>query len=138
MTNSMHTRLALYQWAAGLCDFGTGILLVVAPALTMRLMFLHAASSSIAFVQFIGVFVGCVGFSYLWAALAWPLANDNASRWEAQWWITASIRSAVATFLLVQVMRGSMETAWLIVAVSDAAFAAVQWSGLRRRWFDAR
>lgn len=138
MTNQLRSRLVLYQWAAGLCDFGTGILLLFAPSLTLRLLFLQQMPSPIAFAQFIGVFVGCVGFSYVWAAAAWPLAQGNAAKWQAQWWITALTRSAVAIFLLVQVISGRMEAAWLLVASSDAAFAAVQWTGLRRRWLDAR
>lgn len=126
---SRYQWLILYQLAAGLCDACTGALLVAAPAWTFRLMGLAVLPHPAAFARFIGVFVLCVGLSYLWPALAWPLPE-----WRAQWWTTALIRSGVALLLASQIATGAMEPGWLAVVCTDAVLAAVQWTGLARRW----
>ena len=121
--------LVAYQWLAGLMDTATGLLLVFAPAFTLRLMGL--APSGDVFVSFVGVFVLGVGVSYLLLPLFAPHA---AARGEAQWLVTALIRGLVALFLLAETASGRMEPAWLTVAAADGALAAVQCAGLRRGW----
>ncbi len=127
-----------YQWLAGLCDLSTGVLLLAAPAFTLRLLFVHVLPAPLAFARFIGVFVGCIGASYLWVGLRWPFSANmppaSSARWQLQWQLTAGVRTAVALFLLAEVLSGALEAAWLTVALSDAAFAAVQCVGLRKAW----
>jgi len=127
MTPHRRRWLLLYQAAAGLCDTITGALLVLAPARTFRLMGLTIVPQPIGFVRFVGMFVLCVGLSYLWAAAAWPIAE-----WRGQWRVTALIRSGVAFLLLWQVASGAMEHGWVAVILTDGILAAVQWIGLWR------
>lgn len=129
MTSARRRWLLLYQWAAGLCDAGTGALLIAAPAGTLHLMRLHIVPEPVAFVRFIGAFVGCVGLSYLWAALRWPMRE-----WRGQWSVTALIRSGVAICLATQIAAGAMEGGWIGVVATDAILAAVQWIGLSGGW----
>lgn len=125
------TWISLYQWAAGLCDTCTGILLVTAPAFTFHLMRLSVLPHPVSFARFVGIFVLGVGLSYLWPAFAWPRPE-----WRAQWWTTALIRSGVAILLTWQVAAGSMERGWLAVILTDALLASIQWMGLSRGWLN--
>lgn len=142
---SRTTRLLnVYQVGAGLSDTATGLMLIVAPAWTLRLMLVHILPQPIQFASYLGVFVLSVGLTYLAVALRWPLARtqpafaglNSAAAWKIQWAITALIRALVALFLLVEIAAGRMESAWLTVAVSDGTLAAIQIFGLFRRWLD--
>ncbi len=93
--------LILYQYIAGLCDTGTGLLLIVAPAWTLRLMGLTIIPQPVVFVRYIGVFVLSVGLTYLWAAARWPLTSHAHIGWSTQWKITALVRTLVAVFVVV-------------------------------------
>ena len=126
--------LILYQYVAGLCDTGTGLLLIVAPARTLRLMGLTIISEPAVFIRYIGVFVLSVGLTYLWAAASWPLTSHAHIGWSAQWKITALVRTLVAVFIVWQVASSALEIRWTSVALSDGVFAAIQWIGLRKGW----
>lgn len=128
--------LILYQYAAGLCDTGTGLVLVAAPAWTLGLMGLSIIPQPVAFVRYIGVFVFSVGLTYLWAALRWPHTEHAHIGWATQWKITALIRTLVALFVVWQVTTGEIENKWITVALSDGAFALIQWTGLAKGWLD--
>lgn len=126
--------LTLFQGAAGFSDTSTGLLLIFAPAWTLRLMGVRWLPQPIEFAGFIGVFVLSVGLTYLLVAVRWPIARQNTVVWEVQWWITALVRTLVAVFLLVEIVSGRMEFAWISVALSDGMLAVIQWIGLARGW----
>ena len=125
--------LPYYQWLAGLCDVTTGALLIIVPGWTLKLMGVQHAPQPIGFAAFIGVFVLSVGLAY-WYAAGCPPNSLNAPRWQAVWWLTAMSRSLVAAFLGWKILTGSMELAWLSVAVTDGVLATFQWIGLRAGW----
>ena len=60
--------LLAYQSIIGVSDTLTGALLMVAPAITLSLMHLHAPSETWVFLSFIGAFVLSVGLSCLYGA----------------------------------------------------------------------
>lgn len=126
--------LTLYQLLAGLCDASTGVLLLIAPAWTLRLMDIARPPEPLVFASYIGVFVFAVGLSYLWSLAFWPLSARTAQLWQAQWTVTALVRSLVAVFVSVQVMTGALEPRWISVAGTDAVFALIQWMGLGKQW----
>lgn len=126
--------LVLYQYLAGLCDSVTGLLLIAAPAWTLGLMGLTVIPQPAAFVRYIGVFVLSVGLTYLWSAIFWPLTDHAHLEWQAQWKITALVRTLVALFVLWQVATGAIEGRWITVALSDGTFAVIQWFGLSKGW----
>jgi hypothetical protein len=128
--------LILYQYIAGLCDTGTGLLLIVAPASTLRLMGLTIIPEPVVFVRYIGVFVLSVGLTYLWAAMYWPLTTHAHIGWVTQWKITALVRTLVAVFVVWQIVSAALERRWISVALSDGAFATIQWIGLRKGWLE--
>ena len=136
MTNSIRGWLILYQYVAGLCDAGTGLLLIAAPAWTLGLMGLSIIPQPVAFVRYIGVFVLSVGLTYLWAAVRWPLMPHAHIAWVAQWKITALVRLLVTLFVVWQVVSGAIEPRWISVAFSDGAFALVQIVGLAKGWLE--
>lgn len=123
-----------FQYAAGLCDTCTGLLLIAAPELAVRMMRVETAPSPIVFLSYIGVFVLAVGLSYLWIAWRSPLSQETALAWKTQWQITALIRSAIAVFLAVAIAAHQLDIAWLLVAFTDGVVACIQWLGLYRGW----
>jgi len=136
MSAPNRSLLLLYQYAAGLCDSITGMLLVFAPSWTLHRMGLTEIPRPIAFVRYLGVFVLSVGLSYLWAAIRWPLTTHAHIGWSTQWKITAMIRTLVALFIVWQVAIAGIEVKWIIVAFSDSTYAIVQWIGLRKGWLE--
>ena len=128
--------LTLYQYAAGICDTSTGLLMICFPPFTFGLMGLQFVPGTITFVRFVAVFVLCVGLTYLWMPARWPLSEHSAPVWLTQWKITALIRTMVALFLLWQVTLRLMEFRWFTVALFDAVLAAVQIIGLEQEWIE--
>jgi hypothetical protein len=128
-----HPILLGYQLLTALSDTLTGALLIVAPALTLRMMGLHAPSEATPFLSFIGAFVLSVGLSCCYGA--WLVyCSANLQRLETVWLLTAITRSAVAIFVLSAVVSGNLEAGWSTVAVSDGSFAVIQAIGLRKGW----
>ena len=115
----------LFCAIAGGGDAATGLLLVAAPALVLRILGIAHPDGSLVFLRFVGVFVGCVGLSYLYP---WLLRDGfrRAGRVAAAFEITAGVRLAVALFLGVAVAAGALELPWATVGVYDAVVGLVQ------------
>lgn len=119
---------ALFCALAGGGDALTGLLLVAAPSLVLRLLGITGpagADGELMLLRFVGVFVGCVGLAYLYP---W-LLRDGARRDRrvvAAMEMTAGVRLAVALFLGIAVARGGMDMPWLTVGVYDALVATAQ------------
>jgi hypothetical protein len=118
---------ALLCLVAGGGDAVTGLLLVAAPALVLRLLGIEPparAAGDLIFLRFAGVFVGCVGLAYLYPWLLGRARREH--RLAAAVEITAGFRLAVALFLTAAVAAGTLEAPWLTVGVYDALLAALQ------------
>lgn len=122
-----------YQLLTGLSDSVTGVLLVVSPTLTLRLMGLHAGAAVLPFLSYIGTFVLSVGIACLYGGLL-AMRPDSAQKLEVVWLLTAITRGLVALFIASRISAGEMETGWATVAISDGAFALVQATGLWKGW----
>jgi hypothetical protein len=122
---------ALYCLFAGLGDAATGILLIAAPAMVLRILGISGPLADDPLLRFVGVFVGCVGLAYLY-----PWVLRARGRLRAAMEITAGVRLAVAAFLAVTVLRGAMDEAWIPVGGYDALVAAAQLALLARGFFD--
>lgn len=115
----------LFCAIAGGGDAATGLLLVSAPALALRLLGIPHPGGDLLFLRLVGVFVGCVGLSYLYPWLLRDrLRRDR--RIVAAFEITAGFRLAVALFLGVALATGSLELPWATVGVYDAIVALAQ------------
>ena len=125
--------LLCYQLLTGLSDTSTGVLLIVAPVLTLRLMRLHVPSDALPFLSFIGAFVLSVGLSCLYGALL-IARGAYAQRLEVIWLLTAFTRSGVALFVVTQILAGTLEAGWLPVALTDGTCVLIQAIGLRKGW----
>ena len=134
MTVAFRRWLILYQYAAGLCDVSTGLLLIAVPAWTLGVMGLTIIPQPVAFVRYIGVFVLSLGLTYLWAAIGWPLTEGTHIAWSTQWKITALIRTLIALFVIWQVASAAIEVRWMSVGLTDAVLALIQWTGLAKGW----
>ena len=128
-----HHILIAYQLLTGVSDTATGLLLIAAPVLTLRLMHLHAAEDALPFLSYIGVFVLSVGVACLYGA--WLALNISPpDKLEVIWLFTAMTRGLVAVFLAIKLASGVLEAGWFTVALTDGAFALIQFSGLTRGW----
>ena len=125
--------LLAYHLLAGLSDFATGALLLIAPVFTLALMRLSVPTDSLPFLSFIGAFVMAVGLSYLYAAMLLRRGGCS-SRIEAIWIVTALLRGSVASYVTFAVLAGALVPGWIVIAAFDAACVAIQAVGLRRGW----
>jgi hypothetical protein len=130
------TLILIYHYLAGLSDTCTGLLLLLAPVFTLHLMGVTELPSPLDYARYIGVFVLAVGATYLLIPAVVRDSPDASAWWRAQWAVTALIRSLVALFVLWQVALGAMEGAWIAVFFTDAVYAAIQLTGLRKHWLD--
>jgi hypothetical protein len=122
-----------YQLLIGVSDTATGILLMVLPALTLRLMNLDVPFDALPYFSFVGAFVLSVGLSCLYGAYL-TYRGGCRSRLEVVWLLTAITRASVAVFLFAQITAHALETGWLTVAVFDGACVLIQAIGLRKGW----
>jgi hypothetical protein len=130
----MNRRILIgYQLLIGISDTLTGVLLIVAPELTLRLMRLHAPAEALPFLSFIGAFVFSVGLACLYGA-SLTVRGGRASKVEVVWLLTAITRASVAIFVAAQILAHTLEAGWLTVAISDGAYALIQAIGLRKGW----
>jgi uncharacterized membrane protein YhaH (DUF805 family) len=125
--------LFAYQMLTGLSDATTGVLLIFAPALTLRLMRLHEISSALSFLSFAGAFVLSIGIACLYGA-SLATREDFVPKLEVVWLLTAITRALVAIFITAKIVSGSFEVGWATVAVSDGALALIQGIGLWKGW----
>lgn len=117
-----------YQLAAGACDASTGLLLILAPAFTLRLMGIRVMPTELITVSFIGAFVFGVGLSYL---VLYRAAGLMA---ETGWRVTGLVRLCVGGFVGIACARQLMEPAWLSVSVTDLALGGFQLWAVRSGW----
>lgn len=130
----MNRRILLgYQLIIGLSDALTGALLMVVPALTLRMIRLQAPVDALPYLSFIGAFVFSVGVACLYGAFL-IVSRCNKAKLEVVWLLTALTRASVAIFITGQVLAGTLEAGWLTVAVADGLCAVIQIIGLRQRW----
>ena len=125
--------LLAYQWATGLSDSLTGILLYVAPGFGLRMMGVRAPADALPYIGYIGAFVLSVGLACLYGAFLLH-AGGCADRIETVWLLTAITRAAIALYVLQEIVTGTFEARWLTVAGFDGACVLIQGIGLRRRW----
>ncbi|MHB1020852.1 MAG: hypothetical protein ACYC46_11765 [Acidobacteriaceae bacterium] len=122
-----------YQLVIGLSDTSTGMLLIVAPALTLHLMRLHVLAVNLPFLSFIGAFVLSVGIACLYGA--WLATRPAfAPKLEVVWLLTAIARGCVAIFVAWSILCGTLEAGWATVAISDGVCALLQGIGLAKGW----
>lgn len=129
----------LFCLLAGGGDALTGLLLLAAPRLVLRLLGAAVpgdAGGDLVLLRFVGVFVGSVGLVYLYPWLYPRLLRDRGSRVRTTLEITAGVRLAVALFLGITVMTGRLDLPWATVGAYDALVAIAQCGLLARGFFD--
>jgi hypothetical protein len=125
--------LLIYQILIALSDSATGLLLLLAPAFTLRLMGVSAPEDALVFISWIGAFVFAVGLCCAWGA--WMMVFCPCERrLETVWLLTALVRASVAIFVFQRVLAGTLDPGWLTVAFTDGACVLVQGVGLRKGW----
>ena len=127
-------RSRLLALLAGGMDFGTGLGMVFLPALTLRLMMVPVpGEEGLIYARFVGVFVGMVGASYLWALL-----GGRAADLRAVLRFTIPFRLGAGTFCAVAVARGWLSPMWLSVTLADYGLVALQTVLVKGSWEGGR
>lgn len=125
----MKTFCAKWSGAVGSIDAMTGIALLLSPGFVLgALQIEDVPEVSFVFIRWVGIFVGSVGLSYLWAMRGGKEA-------EVIWGYTGMVRAFVAVFVTSNILLGNLETAWAGVAATDGFIAVVQFIGLKKRWW---
>ena len=127
------TILLAYQVLTGLSDTCTGILLILAPGLTLNLMGVPAPAGQFVYIAYIGAFVLGVGLCCLYGVRL-ILRRDTGHQLGTVWLLTAIMRACVAAFVAQQVAAGALSSAWIAVAAFDGACVLVQAAGLWKGW----
>lgn len=122
----------LFCLLAGGGDAMTGLLLLMAPGLVLRLLGITVPGDNLILLRFVGVFVGSVGLAYLYP---WLLRGESRLRTAIE--ITAGVRLAVALFLGFAVLTGQLDLPWMTVGAYDALVAVAQIGLLARGFFGA-
>ncbi len=125
--------LLAYHLLAGLSDFATGALLMIAPVFTLTLMRLAVPSDALPYLSFIGAFVMAVGLAYLYGAMLLRRGGCG-SRLDALWIVTALVRGSVASYVTFAVLSGALASGWIVIAFFDGACVVIQAVGLRQGW----
>ena len=128
-------HFTLFQIAAGACDTATGLLLLLSPRITLKLMGVNEIPTEPVLVSFIGAFVLSVGLCYLLFAQT-PRSLPELAAARAAWLITGLQRLCVGCFVLIAVASKQMEPAWFSITIVDLSIAAFQLTGLRRKWLE--
>ena len=123
----------LFCLVAGGGDVATGLLLLAAPELMLRLLGIERPEGSLELFRFVGVFVASVGTAYLYPWLRGGTGQRHRLATAIE--ITAGIRIAVAAFLVCAVALREMGSPWLTVGTYDALVAAAQLALLARGFF---
>lgn len=124
-----------FQIVAGACDAATGLLLILAPALALRMMGVRAVPKEPVFISFIGTFVFSVGLAYLLFARS-PRSMEQVAARRSAWLITGVERLCVGIFVMIAVASRQMEPAWFSITIIDLSAGAIQLLGLRRNWIE--
>lgn len=124
----------LFCLLAGGGDAVTGLLLIAAPRLVLRLLGITVPDGDLAFLRWVGVFVGCVGFAYLYPWLL-EAGVQRSRRVLALAEMTAGVRLAVALFVGIAVAAGWLDLPWVAVGGYDALVATAQIGLLARGFF---
>ena len=131
MENKMNKVKFLRSWSAavGSMDAMTGLLLILVPALVLRMLKIEPPSrDALVFLSWIGVFVMAVGLSY-------AMALGGRTRGETVWTFTALVRILVALFLVIRILDGTMDKTWALVGASDGIVGVLQIVILRAGWW---
>ncbi len=129
------TFLYLAQKIVGATDLLTGILLIIAPAFTLKLMLISTSYTDTGLLSFIGAFVFAVGLSYFLVPARIRTVSDLAA-WKMQWKISATIRLTIGIFITTMLIINSWHIGWISVAISDLTYAALQFIGIKNQWLD--
>lgn len=126
----MRRLVIIISILAGCGDLFAGLLLLFAPQAALALMRVPGVRDEV-WIQYIGVFVACVGTSYLYG-LAASVRNDTLSSLKTIWKLTAMFRIAVGSFVASQIAMGKLDCTWIMVSGTDFFWAFVQIMILQR------
>ncbi len=124
--------ICLLNRGAGLLDGLTGLLLILSPGFTFRLMGISFPEDCHVFASYLGVFVFSVGVAHFLTG-KFPVDGAARERWRTIWLVTSIVRLNVAAFVSSQIILGGLTPGWATVAVTDGGVALLFLSLLKRQ-----
>jgi len=119
---------------AGAMDACSGLLLMLAPALALRLMGVALpVEEALVFIRFIGAFVFSVGAVYVFAGQHFAARGDGATLCVLLA-ATAWVRSVIFVFTASAILFGALSRAWGTVPLTDGSLALLQIGFVWRVW----
>ena len=113
--------ISLIHYGTGLMDAITGCLLIFLPTWTLSLMGVNPRTDEI-LVSYLGVFVFAVGTSHFFAG-SYPTDATSCERWHTIWKISSFVRLCIAFFVLIKIISGQLDAAWISVSATDFVVA---------------
>ena len=110
----------------------TGLLLILTPSFTFRLMSISFPEDCHVFASYLGVFVFSVGMAHFLTG-GFPVDRVARERWKTIWLITSIVRLSVAAFVSAQIILGGLTPGWATMAVTDFGVASLFLFLLRRQ-----
>lgn len=126
-----YSRFKFLSVAIGSCDALTGLLLMCAPLMTLRLMQISNLPSEPVYLRFIGGFVFAIGSSYFLPFFE-RTPGQQMQTLRSVWILTAWCRLVIAMFISMALINGALSLPWITVAITDASFACLQVFALSR------
>jgi len=123
----MTSKGKLVLWismAAGGADSLTGLLLLTAPSITLRLMGVQPPGDLV-FIRYIGCFVLAVGSGYGFGLLS-VLRRGQWEELRVVWKFTAWVRLLVCLFTTSAIAGHALAPAWFSVPLTDGCLALLQ------------
>ena len=126
----MKNKIPLFLLLAGMADASTGVMLLLAPAWTLKLMMVSDLPADTAYIRFIGAFVFSFGTSYLRPFLH-PHGPARVEAVVNVLAMTSWVRVCISTFSAVAILTGVLHSSWISVPLFDATLAVAQLLMLR-------
>lgn len=134
MSENISSRVLFLHCVFGLSDACTGSLLVFYPDFIFSILFLSPKPESYVYVSYVGVFVFLTGFYYILPLLP-RLPRHLYFSFSQVWLLTSIIRILVAIFIVVSIFSGRLSVEWILVALSDAFIACIQYVMIKRHLY---
>ncbi len=111
----------------GSTDALTGVLLMLLPVWTLKMMWVPSVSpDAVVFIRYIGAFVFSVGGLYIFALLSVLFVLGRARAIRSILLTTAWVRMIIFLFTAVALLSGQLGLAWISVPLFDGMLAGVQ------------
>jgi Na+-driven multidrug efflux pump len=132
MIKNKDTWYSNIAWFCLLGDGLTGLMLLLAPIFTLKMMGVSELPLESVYPRYLGVFVFCAGCFYAIPRF-FKGVTERRTAWQTVFAATALLRICIAAFVTWAIGQGYLDKGWISVPVYDATLAILQILVLRSR-----